>query len=144
MPLAQTPAGTGQDGGTATTPPPTTLDGWTTLVDADRTAISTLQDQSVQHIQDLNDTLRSDTAAYRSAVQELNKASRRKSSDDRTATRIGLSNQVQLLKMAINADRTSIITYHKTFPATLAAARQKLASDLKDMRQAQHDAAKAS
>ena len=100
-----------------------------------------------QQLQAMNNTLKTDIAAYHAALVQRNRSQQRQQTPSTALAVVGpvadSTTQVQSLSKAIQNDRAAIAAYRKAIPVVLSAVRQKLTADLKSMKLALRKSTKA-
>lgn len=119
-------------------PTPTTPAGWATQIQSDRDTIKNTQVSQQQQLQAMNNTLKTDIAAYHTALTQRNRSHRQETPSTSLAVvgpvAAASTTQVQALSKAIQSDRAAIVAYRKAIPVVLSAVRQKLTADLRSMK----------
>jgi len=120
-------------------PAPTTPAAWAAQVKSDRDSIKNTQLSQQQQLQAMNNTLKTDIAAYHTALTQRNRSHQRQETPSTTLAVVGpvaanSTTQVQALSKTIQSDRAAIVAYRKAIPAVLSAVRQRLTVDLKNMK----------
>ena len=87
----------------------------------------------------MNSTLKTDIAAYHTALTQRNRSHQRQETPTTALAVVGpvaanSTTQVQALSKMIQSDRAAIVAYRKAIPAVLSAVRQRLTVDLKNMK----------
>lgn len=123
-------------------PAPTTPAAWAAQVQSDRDTIKNTQLSEQQQLVAMNNTLKTDIAAYHTALTQRNKGPQRQDTPSTALAVVGpvaaadSATQVQALSKAIQNDRDAIATYRKEIPVVLSSVRQKLTADLTSLKKA--------